>query len=1225
MAMRKLFFLLNLISGLVVLKLNSQTTTTYSILSTAYNRSTGSFFSLGNVDNYWFLTRMEDMVIPNNPGSVVLYPNSPVYVVSNAGNNSYAGIIPNHSINTNGTTTSLGQKLITFRTYFTLPNLLVTSNRYSLAFKMSADDAVYDVKLNGTKKGQFLTNTYNNIPGVPKPYLLNVPVCDTDFVSGQNFIDVTIADAGGAVGFYAEVILYEVTGSPGTQLLAGALCTSGVGSAVATLTSNIANPLISYSWTNSAGTIVSQSNSTSSLTNSVTNLPNGLYTVLSEIAGHCGATSVQTVNINCTPTSTVPPICSGTLGAPVFLEDFGSGVSLYGPALAPGITNYPYMQGVPNNGTYVIASSSNPSGTNAGYVDDNRDHTGNSNGYMMVVNSDYAASEIYRRHVTGLCQGTTYVFSAYLANNNSPDAVNNVCVGNYVYANIKFQVEYPLGTVQGSVTSGNLQVAPTSTALPWIQYGFVFTTGPGQTSVDVVLKNNAPGGCGNDYVVDDISLSPCGPGVNLSIAQNKTVFCEGEAVTLQSTFTSGGYTNPQYQWQYSSNGGATWNDISGATSINYSIAAVTFSQAGMYHLVVAENGNINLPSCRIMTAPLTFSVSSGTLTVSSATICSGASATLTVTGATSYTWSTGSNASFISVNPAVTTSYTVMGITGTCTSQAVSTVSVLPSATISVTPAQTLICAGESVTLTAGGFSTYTWSPGATLSSSTGSVVVASPAATTIYTVTGAAGSCINTATASITAVALPTLVLSPNATICSGTTASVSLTAGGAVTYTWSNSSSLSSATGSAVVASPNSTTSYTVTGSIASCTNSAVVTVSVNQSPTITAVSIDPTSCGLANGSVTLTSLPPGNGYTWSSGVSSVTNTAYALAAGNYTVNAYNGSCQTSTVITVAGSIPLSITSVTVTPSGCSVNNGSIKVTDNLAGSSYSWSPNVSTTGTASNLSPGTYSLTITNGACSTPTVLTVGLINGPDGFSTIANNAFCANADGSFTVTSITGGLAPYQCSFNGAGFSATISYSNLSHGTYTLTVRDANNCLYTNTLSIGKTTVSSVSDITVNAPNCFENDGSVIINSISGGTAPYLVNPNHTAYTPNRVYEQLGQGTYTFSVLDSNGCVTDNIIIMPENNGEYTLYVPNAFTPNNDRVNDVWYAQGTCIQGFKCQVFNRWGEKIVEFSDFKEGWDGTYKGQKVPDDVYVYLIKATVNQKTVTKRGHVTVLK
>ncbi len=310
--MRKLFLWVILILGPFALKLNSQAPTTYSILSTAYNRASGSFFSLGNVDNYWFLTRMEDMVVPNNPGSVVLYPNNPVYVVPNTGNNTYAGILPDHSINTNATTTSLGLKLITYRTYFNLPNLLTTNNRYSLAFKMSADDAVFDVKLNGTKKAQFLTNTYNNIPGVNKPYLLNIPVCDTDFVSGQNFIDVTIADAGGSVGFYAEVVLSELANVLSPQLSATSACLSGNGSAASTLTTNIPNAVMSYSWTNSSGTLVSQTNNTSSLTNSVSSLPNGTYTVLTKISGSCNATVSRTININCAPTSTLPP-CRGVM------------------------------------------------------------------------------------------------------------------------------------------------------------------------------------------------------------------------------------------------------------------------------------------------------------------------------------------------------------------------------------------------------------------------------------------------------------------------------------------------------------------------------------------------------------------------------------------------------------------------------------------------------------------------------------------------------------------------------------------------------------------------------------------------------------------------------------------------------------------------------------------------------------------------------------------------
>ena len=395
-----------------------------------------------------------------------------------------------------------------------------------------------------------------------------------------------------------------------STLSINSICINNNGTAVASLSTSILNPIVSYTWTNASNTTVSLTNNSSSLSNTVTNLSNGTYTLITQINAPCGPINSQTVNINCVITPTIPPLCSGTLGPPIFTEDFGSGASIYGPPLGVGITNYPYQMGVPSNGTYVIANSSNPSGTNAGYVND-RDHTGNTNGYMMVVNSDYAATEVYRKQITGLCQNTTYVFSAYLANNNSPDAVTNVCGPSYVYANIKFQVEFPIGTIQNSITSGSLAVATNSTTLPWIQYGFAFTTGTGQTSIDIVLINNAPGGCGNDYVVDDVSLSMCGPGVGLSISTNNTVFCPGESLTLQSTFTSGGYTNPQYQWQFSSNGGITWSNISGANSQNYNINSVNLTQIGLYQLIVAENGNINSPSCSTIVGPITFSLSNG--------------------------------------------------------------------------------------------------------------------------------------------------------------------------------------------------------------------------------------------------------------------------------------------------------------------------------------------------------------------------------------------------------------------------------------------------------------------------------------------------------------------------------------------------------------------------------------------------------------------------------------
>ena len=774
-------------------------------------------------------------------------------------------------------------------------------------------------------------------------------------------------------------------------------------------------------------------------------------------------------------------------------------------------------------------------------MNDNHDHTGNPNGYMMVVNSDYPASEVYRKHVTGLCPNTTYVFSAYLANNNSPDAVTNVCGASYVYANIKFQTEFPVGTVLNSTTSGNLSVASNSVTLPWIQYGFTFTTGAGQTSVDVVLKNNAPGGCGNDYVVDDISLAPCGPGVALSIVPNSTVFCPGSTVSLQSTFTSGGYTVPQYQWQYSGDGGLTWGNISGATSSNYTISSLIQSQGGMYQLLVSENGSINLSSCRIVAGPLSFSVVNiGSISVASPSICAGNSVTLIANGATTYTWSNNSNLNSITVSPSSTTVYTVTGAIGTCTNQAVSTVSVIPSSTISIM-GNTIICAGQSATLTASGSSNYIWNSG-----STTNTIVVNPIISTNYSVTAPIGVCSNTAVATVSVVSIPSLTTSPNTSFCQGASSSVSLTVSGANAYSWANSATLSSATGSAVVASPITTTNYTVTGSSSICSNTAIVTVSVNPSPTITAVSFTNTSCGLSNGAIIVTSLPSNNTYTWSSGISSTTNAASNLASGNYTITANNGTCQTNTVISIFSSVPLSITSSTVIPSNCNLNDGSISVVDNMTGSNYSWSPNVSATNSATGLPTGNYALTILNGACSTSTIFIVGSTGGPIGF-------------------------------------------------------------------------------ITITAPNCESEDGSIIIDSITSGVTPFFINFNNQGYTNSMLFENLSTGSYSLSIRDSSLCETEYVLTVPDSKTEFTLYIPNSFTPNNDKINDVWYIKGICLDNINCSIYNRWGERIKELKDINDGWDGTCKGVSVPDGVYVYLIEVSTKDGTINRAGHITVFR
>jgi gliding motility-associated-like protein len=170
-----------------------------------------------------------------------------------------------------------------------------------------------------------------------------------------------------------------------------------------------------------------------------------------------------------------------------------------------------------------------------------------------------------------------------------------------------------------------------------------------------------------------------------------------------------------------------------------------------------------------------------------------------------------------------------------------------------------------------------------------------------------------------------------------------------------------------------------------------------------------------------------------------------------------------------------------------------------------------------------------------------------------------------------------------------------------------------------------TVTSDIELTKNPPTCNAKDGSFVISNITGGTGPFLLSFNGLSYSSDTVFNELGPGSYTLVIRDSNLCETNLILELPIDKNDYTLYVPNTFTPNKDLINDTWFAKATCINAFNCLIFNRWGEKIMELKDINEAWDGTYKGKNVPDGVYVYLIEAETNDGTIYKNGHITLFR
>ncbi len=201
-----------------------------------------------------------------------------------------------------------------------------------------------------------------------------------------------------------------------------------------------------------------------------------------------------------------------------------------------------------------------------------------------------------------------------------------------------------------------------------------------------------------------------------------------------------------------------------------------------------------------------------------ATICAGDSIALMANGATTYTWSpsialSATAGGSVIASPTVTTTYTVIGTKGV-NSDTLSVTITVTNVIINVnTPLP--VCSGESATLIANGAATYTWVPSTGLNATTGSMVIATPTVTTVYSVTGINSSgCTTTETDTVKVGPTPPFTILPlDTTLCNGqkTTLYVRDTGTG---FIWSPAFGLDATAGDSVVASPTTTTTYTISG---------------------------------------------------------------------------------------------------------------------------------------------------------------------------------------------------------------------------------------------------------------------------------------------------------------------------------------------------------------------------------------------------------------------------
>ncbi|MBX5438001.1 MAG: gliding motility-associated C-terminal domain-containing protein [Thermoflavifilum sp.] len=292
-------------------------------------------------------------------------------------------------------------------------------------------------------------------------------------------------------------------------------------------------------------------------------------------------------------------------GSPLFQETFGGDANApaVGPALPTTVTTYQFIQqGDIQDGQYSIRKTTGPM---FNWFANGKDHTGD--GYMMIVNASYDPGKFYEKKIDGLCQGSRFYFSAWIANLLPKDQYSQTPLDPAVRFLIRSATT---GDTLAQYATGNI---PRYDVFTWKEYGMPFSLPPGETSLILTIYNDNPGGNGNDLALDDITFTLCGPAIQTQVLgtyqNNGQYACIHDHVTLQASVEPGYYQHPTYQWQYSRespNGSAQqqWTDIAGATGLTLDFPDLQPADSGWYRLLAAEQGNISSPNCRVSSPPI---------------------------------------------------------------------------------------------------------------------------------------------------------------------------------------------------------------------------------------------------------------------------------------------------------------------------------------------------------------------------------------------------------------------------------------------------------------------------------------------------------------------------------------------------------------------------------------------------------------------------------------------
>jgi gliding motility-associated-like protein len=419
----------------------------------------------------------------------------------------------------------------------------------------------------------------------------------------------------------------------------------------------------------------------------------------------------------------------------------------------------------------------------------------------------------------------------------------------------------------------------------------------------------------------------------------------------------------------------------------------------------------------------------------------------------------------------------------------------------------------------------------------------------------------------------------------------------------------------------------------------NSQPIVVANTAGATVSGVATNST-CGFTNGKITATPLGGTASFQYSidGGITyQPSNIFNGLAASTYTVTIKdaNSCLNQSPQIVLANIVGATVTGVS-TNSTCGFANGLITATGNGGTLPYLFSIDAGTTYQSSNifnnLIAATYTITIkdANNCLNNTVPITVANTAGATVTAT-SKNATCGYANGKITATAF-GGTAPFQYSIDGGiTYQSANVFINLAPTNYIIYIKDVNNCINNTSIIVGNTPIPILqvfagrdTEVVIRQPLQLN---AIDVNNI--GYVSYAWSPSFGLNRPDiKNPISILEKDYAYEVIatTADGCIAkDSIKIKISYKSE--IYVPTAFTPNGDGINDILRPKLIGIKELKYfAVYNRYGELIYKSANENQGWDGFIKGKAQNTGTYVWMAEAVdYLGRTIFRKGTCMVLR